>query len=114
MQEITESTDEAEVKKTLPIPANSTRYPFGLTFSEMQVACVILHSPNASRSEIAEFLVLSENTVKTHLAAIFKKLDVTARWQVGEVLKQTEFTFGGFTNTPTSNQKPSAFSMQLA
>jgi len=49
----------------------------GLTDREWQVLAFVAHGQR--NKEIADHLCVSENTVKTHLAAIYKKLRVTTR-----------------------------------
>ncbi len=41
-----------------------------------------------SRQEIAEVLVISLNTVKTHLQRIYRKLNVTNRFEAYEVARR--------------------------
>ena len=49
----------------------------GLTDREWQILAFVAHGQR--NKEIADHLCVSENTVKTHLAAIYKKLRVTTR-----------------------------------
>lgn len=51
--------------------------PNGLTDREWQILAFVAHGQR--NKEIADHLCVSENTVKTHLAAIYKKLRVTTR-----------------------------------
>lgn len=61
--------------KTLPWPGQE----FGLTLRESEV-CALL-GDGLSNREIARALWISENTVKTHLKAIFQKTAVSSRAQ---------------------------------
>jgi DNA-binding NarL/FixJ family response regulator len=54
-------------------------HDFGLTLRESEVAALL--ADGMSNKEIAIALWISQNTVKTHLKAVFQKLDVTTRGQ---------------------------------
>jgi len=60
---------------TLPWPGQE----FGLTLRESEVAALL--ADGLSNREIARSLWISENTVKTHLKAIFQKTAVSSRAQ---------------------------------
>ncbi len=60
-------------------PVNSINVPMILTRRERQIITFL--SMGASNQQIAEQLFVSENTVKTHLHNIFKKIDVKNRVQ---------------------------------
>lgn len=64
----------------LPQPARSTAEP-GWTFSGRQGDVLRLLVEGKPNKEICRMLDLSESTVKTHLAAIFRKLGVNSRTQ---------------------------------
>lgn len=51
--------------------------PNGLTDRERQILAFVAHGQR--NKEIADHLCVSENTVKTHLATVYKKLRVTTR-----------------------------------
>ena len=55
-----------------------------LTASELRVAR--LAAGGASNREIAQALYVSRKTVETHLGAIYRKLDVSARERLGDLL----------------------------
>jgi DNA-binding CsgD family transcriptional regulator len=54
-------------------------HEFGLTLRESEVAALL--AGGMSNRQISEALWISENTVKTHLKAIFQKARVTSRAQ---------------------------------
>jgi len=56
---------------------------FGLTGRETQVAELL--ASGASNAEIAERLVLSVETVRTHVAHVLQKMRIRSRHQVGNV-----------------------------
>jgi DNA-binding NarL/FixJ family response regulator len=58
-------------------PAVDSSEPNGLTDREWQVLAFVAQGQR--NKEIANHLCVSENTVKTHLATIYKKLRVTTR-----------------------------------
>lgn len=55
--------------------------PPGLAFSERQLDVLRLLVAGRANKEIGRELGLTESTVKTHLAALFRKLEVTSRTQ---------------------------------
>ena len=66
------------------------RYPYGLTRRQYDIAC---HS-HLSNEEIAAQLMISENTVHSHMKLIFKKLNVLSRHEIQYVLfNQNESRF---------------------
>jgi NarL family two-component system response regulator LiaR len=68
-------------------------WQWGLTPRESE-ALALLTTGMGNRA-IAEALFVSENTVRTHLKAVFKKLDVTSRSQaVARALSDTAFVVG--------------------
>jgi LuxR family maltose regulon positive regulatory protein len=74
LREITALADALDAgKAALRRPAP----PFGLTERECEVAR--LAARKLSRRQIAETLFISENTVKSHLKAVYQKLDVRNR-----------------------------------
>lgn len=66
---------EFNADETLPWPGQE----FGLTLRESEVAALL--ADGLSNREIARSLWISENTVKTHLKAIFQKTAVSSRAQ---------------------------------
>ena len=68
-------SSEFGVGDTPPWPGSD----FGLTLRESEVAALL--TDGLSNKEIAIALWISENTVKTHLKAIFQKTAVTTRAQ---------------------------------
>jgi DNA-binding CsgD family transcriptional regulator len=67
-----------------------------LTASERSVAD--LAAAGRSNREIADQLVLSVRTVESHLASVYRKLDVRSRVQLGSALATARF--GGSTDAP--------------
>jgi DNA-binding NarL/FixJ family response regulator len=61
-----------------PAPSNSSRLA-GLTPREIEILRLVAQA--LSNTEIAERLVLSEATVKTHVSAVLRKLDLRDRVQ---------------------------------
>jgi DNA-binding NarL/FixJ family response regulator len=57
-----------------------------LTKREKEVAALI--AEEKSNREIAEYLEISENTVKNHIANIFSKLNITDRIQLAEIMRK--------------------------
>lgn len=57
----------------------------GISSREYEVICKL--SEGLSNKEIAEALFLSENTIKTHLANIFSKLNAKRRTEVLKILR---------------------------
>jgi DNA-binding CsgD family transcriptional regulator len=57
----------------------------GISNREYEVICKL--SEGLSNKEIAESLYLSENTIKTHLANIFSKLNAKRRTEVLKILR---------------------------
>jgi DNA-binding NarL/FixJ family response regulator len=68
-------SSEFGVKDVPPWPGHE----FGLTLRESEVAALL--ADGMSNKQISEALWISENTVKTHLKAIFQKASVTSRAQ---------------------------------
>lgn len=63
-----------------------------VTLTEREKQIMQLLSNGASNSQIADALFVSENTVKTHLHNIFKKIKVKNRLQALMWLRNTSFT----------------------
>ena len=61
----------------VPEPAISGQLPYPLTQRELTILRFL--ATTMSASEIADELCLSVNTVKTHLAAIYRKLPASRR-----------------------------------
>jgi LuxR family maltose regulon positive regulatory protein len=61
----------------IPAPTISRQLPYPLTQRELTILRFLATSMSAS--EIADELCLSVNTVKTHVAAIYRKLPATRR-----------------------------------
>jgi ATP/maltotriose-dependent transcriptional regulator MalT len=59
---------------------------FGLTPRELEILTLIAHG--LSNREIAEKLFVSENTVKTHSANLFSKLNARRRTQAVQIAKE--------------------------
>lgn len=81
------STAQVPVAKQDAVPANKPRRsdagaetpPAGLTRRELEVLALLARGePNKS---IAALLKIADGTVKTHLTAVFRKLNVTSRIQ---------------------------------
>jgi len=58
--------------------------PNSLTVREREIA--LLAAKGLKNSEIAEKLFVTENTVRTHLHAVFQKLDIDRRSKLAEKL----------------------------
>ncbi|MCL2127559.1 MAG: LuxR C-terminal-related transcriptional regulator, partial [Treponema sp.] len=71
--------------ETLHNAINAKDLPAGLSKREHEVA--LLAAKGLRNSEIAEKLFVSENTVRTHLRAVFQKLDIDRRAKLAEKLK---------------------------
>jgi LuxR family maltose regulon positive regulatory protein len=56
--------------------------PDSLTAREREIA--LLAAKGLKNSEIAEKLIVTENTVRTHLHAVFQKLDIDKRTKLAE------------------------------
>jgi DNA-binding NarL/FixJ family response regulator len=79
-------SSEFGVEDALPWPGNE----FGLTLRESEVAALL--ADGMSNKQIADSLWISENTVKTHLKAIFQKATVTSRAQaIVRINRDAEF-----------------------
>jgi DNA-binding NarL/FixJ family response regulator len=68
-------------RPTAPVPTTAGRGPEGLTEREQEVLELLVQGVTSNR-ELAERLVISENTVKYHLRNILDKLHVQNRAQV--------------------------------
>ena len=66
---------------------SKTPEQFGITVREMEVLKKM--AQGLSNQEIADALFISLNTVKTHIAALFSKLDVQRRTQAVQKAKET-------------------------
>ena len=65
-----------------PAKAEPVRVPgTGETLSAREVELLRLVAAGASNREIAAQLMISDQTVKTHVSRILRKLDVTSRTQ---------------------------------
>ena len=64
---------------------NYFNLPDKLTDREREIA--ILAAGGLSNEEIARQLFVTENTVRTHLRAVFKKLDIDRRAKLADRLK---------------------------
>lgn len=69
----------SQAPPTLPIGGSAEPAEFGLT--DRQAEVLSLMTQGHSNRDIARLLVLSEGTVKIHVTAIFKALDVSSRTQ---------------------------------
>jgi NarL family two-component system response regulator LiaR len=77
---------EVPVRVEVPVPSNGPFVPnaarqeqLGITRRELEILQLI--AAGLSNREIAERLYVSENTVKTHSARLFEKLDARRRTQ---------------------------------
>ena len=68
-------------RKAAPAPAKPAPRPTGLGLTPRQVDVLELLASGKSNKAICRELNLAEGTVKTHIAAIFKALNVTSRVQ---------------------------------
>jgi DNA-binding CsgD family transcriptional regulator len=64
--------------------------PFDGYLSERELAVLDLVADGRTNGEIAETLVLSEGTVRTHVAHIFDKLDIHNRHHLGRVYRRLQ------------------------
>ena len=64
--------------------------PFDGYLSERELAMLELVADGRTNGEIAETLVLSEGTVRTHVAHIFDKLDIHNRHHLGRVYRRLQ------------------------
>ena len=91
---LTRPTERLVVREVpVPMPANG---PFvvnaasverlGVTFRELEILRLI--ADGLSNREIAERLYVSENTVKTHSANLFAKLNARRRTQAVQIAKE--------------------------
>ncbi len=81
---------ERVVEYTLAVDTLSTRSVDALTAREREVTALL--AQGMTNRQIAEQLVISEDTVKTHVRSIFRKLGVTDRAQaVSVALRESIF-----------------------
>jgi DNA-binding CsgD family transcriptional regulator len=64
----------------------------GLSEREREIALLVRR--RRTNPEIADELFLSPKTVETHLRNIFRKLDVSSRVQVAEIVEREERSSG--------------------
>jgi len=83
----------AEFARVGPGPAAQPAAPTDLTDREMEVLRLL--ATGASNREIAESLVIAENTVKNHVRSILTKLSVENRRQAARLAREQ-----GWINTP--------------
>lgn len=75
-------TGQRLTRRRAPAPfERNTRALESLAISERQYQVLELLAEGCSNKEIADKLFVSENTVKTHLAHLYDKLDVSRRTQ---------------------------------
>lgn len=81
------------VVREVPVPADAPfvvdaaqQAQLGITPREMEILGLI--AAGLSNKEIAAKLCVSENTVKTHAASVFEKLDAKRRTQAVQLAKQ--------------------------
>ena len=86
-------TPERVVIREVPVPANAAFVVnsasverLGLTPRELEILTLI--AEGLSNREIAERLYVSENTVKTHSANLFTKLNARRRTQAVQIAKE--------------------------
>jgi NarL family two-component system response regulator LiaR len=78
---------ETVVVKSQPFVRNSARQQqLGITPREMEILELI--AAGLSNREIAERVYVSENTVKTHAASVFEKLNAKRRTQAVQLAKE--------------------------
>jgi DNA-binding NarL/FixJ family response regulator len=58
--------------------------------TEREVARLV--AEGATNRDIGRKLVMSVNTVKTHVSHIYTKLDITSRAQLGALLSRNEYS----------------------
>ncbi len=97
LAEATTLLAEAERRRAAGTPAPAPSDLAGLTSRELEVARAI--ATGMSNAEIAEELVISEWTVKTHVASILRKLGLRDRTQV--VVAAYESGLSGRMSRPT-------------
>ena len=76
---------KAEESKIFDILDSEPEYAETLTEREREIARLV--AQGLRNAEIAETLHVSENTVKTHLKTIFKKMNIDRRSKLVELLK---------------------------
>jgi NarL family two-component system response regulator LiaR len=86
-------TRETVVVREVPVPAQgpfvlnvARKEQLGLTNRELEILELI--AAGLSNREIAERLYVSENTVKTHAASVFEKLNAKRRTQAVQLAKE--------------------------
>jgi len=89
---LTRSTERVVIREVI-VPANTGFAPdlasierFGLTPRELEILSLI--AGGLSNREIATRLFVSENTVKTHSAKVFAKLNARRRTQAVQIAKE--------------------------
>jgi ATP/maltotriose-dependent transcriptional regulator MalT len=79
--ETTTTPQQAPTKRPLPIEAQpSPSFPAGLTARELEVLRLVARG--LTNPQIAQKLILSPNTIHTHVRSILKKLGVSSRGDV--------------------------------
>ena len=76
--------ENAPVPADAPLPGNPADPIYGLSARELEV--LDLFAQGRSANWIAENLTISKNTVRTHLRAIYSKLDVHSRQELLDFL----------------------------
>ncbi len=95
-KEITIVEKETIIEKEIFVPVLSTEFVFNeklsgeLSISRRELEVLELVAKGKSNQEIAAELFLSLSTVKSHIANLFFKLDVTRRTQAVEKAKQLQ------------------------
>lgn len=84
-----ESPIEPRIARRLVEKLNEPAVPESVALSERELEVLQLAAKGTTNKGIADSLVLSENTIKSHLHRIFSKLEVTDRTQaVAEALRR--------------------------
>lgn len=70
---------EPMVEKLVELLVQKSEFPINLLISDRELEVLKLIQIGLSNSQIAKHLFLSENTIKTHIKHIFKKMSVSNR-----------------------------------
>ncbi|TFG62869.1 MAG: LuxR family transcriptional regulator [Spirochaetales bacterium] len=86
-----------KVRRVLPVYTNEdyTRALRKTGLSDREIEIVEQVAEGNPNREIAETLFISENTVKTHIKNIYKKLSISSRIQLHKVLEKIRLTQPG-------------------